>query len=194
VQKDLLDRQVHHRPEAAAQEQADFSLLMNKSPMRRICEVADIGPEGLYGEIDFLYRQCLAFAADREQRLLTGMAIPRLYPGVDRQDYIVNWTRHEDRRNVRLHAVGSADNNTGYVFGMHPDYDAALDADAVEQDAINAGYLPSVLQLLPGQAGQEDAGNATGACQGQGEPGGHHLLSSEFITTARIPEVKNPSS
>lgn len=116
-----------------------FSLLMNKSPMRRICEVADIGPEGLYGKIDFLYRQCLAFAAAREQRLLAGMAIPRLYLGVDRQDYIVNWTRHEDRRNVRLHAVGSADNGTGYVFGMHLNYDAALDASAVEQDAINAG-------------------------------------------------------
>lgn len=31
-----------------------FSLLMNKTPLRRICEVADIGPEGLYGKIDFL--------------------------------------------------------------------------------------------------------------------------------------------
>jgi hypothetical protein len=46
-----------------------FSLLMNKSPMRRIREVADIGPEGLYGKIDFIHRQCLAFAAHREARL-----------------------------------------------------------------------------------------------------------------------------
>lgn len=116
-----------------------FSLLMNKSPMRRICEVADIGPESVYGKIDFFYRQCLAFAADREQRLLNGMAIPRLYIGVDRQDYVVNWTRHEDRRNVMLHAVGSADNATSYVFGMHLNYDGELDSDIVEADALAVG-------------------------------------------------------
>jgi transposase-like protein len=39
-----------------------FSLLMNKSPFRRICEVADIGPESVYGKINFIYGQCLAFA------------------------------------------------------------------------------------------------------------------------------------
>lgn len=107
--------------------------------MRRICEVADIGPESLYGKIDFLYRQSLAFAADREKKLLNGMAISRLYIGVDRQDYVVNWTRHEDRRNVMLHAVGSADNLTGYVFGMHLNYDASLDSETVEADAIVSG-------------------------------------------------------
>lgn len=116
-----------------------FSLLMNKSPFRRICEVADIGPESVYGKINFIYGQCLAFAADREKRLLKGMEIPRLYIGVDRQDYMVNWTRNADRRNVMLHAVGSADNNTGYVFGMHLNYDASLDSEAVEADALAIG-------------------------------------------------------
>lgn len=116
-----------------------FSLLMNKSPFRRICEVADIGPESVYGKINFLYGQCLAFAADREKRLLKGMEIPRLYLSVDRQDYMVNWTRNADRRNVMLHAVGSADNSTGYVFGMHLNYDASLDSEVIEADALIVG-------------------------------------------------------
>lgn len=116
-----------------------FSLLMNKSPLRRICEVADIGPEGLYGKIEFLYRQCLAFAAHREAHLLAGMTIPRLYLATDRQDYVVNWNRQEDRRNVVLHAVGTADNTSSYVFGMHLNYDPTLDAAEVEQQAIAAG-------------------------------------------------------
>lgn len=115
-----------------------FSLLMNKSPMRRICEVADIGPEGLYGKIDFLYEQTRRFSANREKRL-PGMVIPRLYLATDRQDYVVNWTRHEDRRNVVLHAVGTADNSTGYVFGMHLNYDPDLDADEIEHQAVAAG-------------------------------------------------------
>lgn len=116
-----------------------FSLLMNKSPMRRICEVADIGPEGLYGKIDFIHRQCLAFAAHREAHLLAGMSLPRLYLATDRQDYVVNWNRQEDRRNIVLHAAGTADNATSYVFAMHLNYDPALDAEEVEQLAVGAG-------------------------------------------------------
>jgi hypothetical protein len=116
-----------------------FALLMNKSPFRRISEVADIGPTGLYGKIDFLYGQCLAFAAARERRLLAGMALPRLYLGSDRQDYVVNWTQQQDRRNVVLHAVGTADNGTGYVFGLHLNYDPTLDAEAMEQAAGATG-------------------------------------------------------
>lgn len=116
-----------------------FSLLMNKTPLRRICEVADIGPEGLYGKVDFLYEQSKAFAASRERRLLEGMAIPRLYLSTDRQDYVVNWTRHSDRRNVMLHAVGTADLDTRYVFGMHLNYDPGLDSEQVEADALARG-------------------------------------------------------
>lgn len=116
-----------------------FSLLMNKSPFRRICEIADIGPESVYGKLDFLHKQALKFVATRETRLLHGMELSRLYIGVDRQDYVVNWTASKDKRNVTLKAVGSADNNTGYVFGMHLNYDPNLNVDTVEADAIALG-------------------------------------------------------
>jgi len=122
-----------------------FALLVNKSPFRRISEVAGIGPSGLYGKIDFLHEQCLAFAAARERRLLAGMPLSRLYLATDRQDYVVNWTQQQDRRNVVLHAVGTADNVTGYVFGLHLNYDPALDADAIERAAVAAGDYQSKL-------------------------------------------------
>lgn len=116
-----------------------FKLLMNKSPLKRICEVADVHMETIYGKIDFLHRQCLAFSADRERRLLDGKEIRRLYVSVDRQDYVVNWSRREDKRNVTLSAVGSADNETGYVFGMNLNYDPTLDADSIEADVAAIG-------------------------------------------------------
>lgn len=117
-----------------------FSLLMNKSPMRRICEVAQINAVTLYQRIDFFSRQCLAFAAHRERHLLDGsLHIPRLYLAVDRQDYVINWTNQADRRNVTLHAAGSADDNTGYVFGMHLDFDSGVDGQSVETDAVAIG-------------------------------------------------------
>lgn len=116
-----------------------FALLMNKSPFRRICEVADIHPETLYGKIDFLHDQCREFVAAREHRLLQGTPIRRLYLATDRQDYLINWTRRDDQRNVALQAVGTADNATGYVFGMHLNYDPVLDAEVVERAAVAAG-------------------------------------------------------
>jgi len=73
----------------------------------------------LYDKIDFNHKQCLAFAASREHKLFEGMPVRQLYISVDRQDYLINRTQTEDKRNVRMSAVGSADNTTGYVFGMH---------------------------------------------------------------------------
>jgi hypothetical protein len=112
-----------------------FQLLMNKAPFRRICEIADIAPGTLYPKLDFLHRQCLAFVGHREQRLLQDFSIPRLYIGIDRQDYIVNWTQRQDKRNVQLTAVGSADNATRYVFGMHLNFDPDAEADVIEHEA-----------------------------------------------------------
>jgi transposase-like protein len=116
-----------------------FRLLVNKMPLKRICEAADISMPTLYDKIDFIHRQCLNFAADHERRLLRDMPIRRLYLAVDRQDYLVNWSQTEDKRNIQLSAAGTADNTTGYVFGLHLNFDPSLDRDAVEFDATEAG-------------------------------------------------------
>ena len=116
-----------------------FRLLVNKMPLKRTCEVADISMPTLYDKIDYIHRQCLAFAASRERKLLEGMPIRRLYIGVDRQDYLVNWSQTKDKRNVLMNAVGSADNTTGYVFGLHLNFEPSLDWVVVEHDAIQSG-------------------------------------------------------
>ncbi|MFJ1261065.1 hypothetical protein ACGLHR_52265, partial [Cupriavidus sp. CuC1] len=79
-----------------------------------------------------------AFLADREEKL-PGMEIRRLYIGVDRQDYVVNWTERKDRRNVVISAVASADNTSGYVFGMNPNFDPELDPEAIENEVLLQG-------------------------------------------------------
>jgi len=67
-----------------------FRLQVNKMPLKRICEVADIDIHSLYGKIDFIHRQCLAFAADRERTLLDGMPIKRLYIAASRHRPILH--------------------------------------------------------------------------------------------------------
>jgi hypothetical protein len=114
---------------------------MNKVPFKRISEVAGIAMPTLYDKINFLHRQCLAFVGDREKEL-PGMKFSRLYIAVDRQDYTVNWTDAADKRNIVLHTVGSADNATGYVFGLHLNFDPSFQPEDVEKEAIAAGdYL-----------------------------------------------------
>jgi transposase-like protein len=115
-----------------------FRLLVNKMPLKRISEAADISMPSLYDKIDFIHQQCMAFAASRERQLLDGMPIKRLYLSVDRQDYLINWSDAKDKRNVILTAIGSADNTTGYVFGMHLNFDSAADRLKIEADAVES--------------------------------------------------------
>jgi transposase-like protein len=115
-----------------------FRLLVNKMPLQRICEVVQISMSTLYSKIDFLFEQCQAFAASHE-RNLPNLSIRRLQISVDRQDYIVNWDDTLDKRNVIIHALGSSDNRSGFVFGMHPNIDPAVKREVVEEDAKGVG-------------------------------------------------------
>lgn len=115
-----------------------LSMLVGKMPLRRICEAAEVSPPVLYDKIDFLHRQAVAFLADRE-RALPGMKIERLYVGVDRQDHVVNWSRRADKRNVTLSSIAAADNATGYVFGMVPNFDPQPNPALIEAEHLALG-------------------------------------------------------
>lgn len=124
----------HHKNKAI------FKLLVNKMPVRRIIEVADIHPKTFYHRLDFLHRQCQAFAARRECAL-ANLAIRRLYLGVDRQDYLVNWLVRKDKRNIQLSAIAAVDNEHGYCFGVHLNFDPSLDCEAVQAEVKKNGDL-----------------------------------------------------
>jgi len=132
---------------------------MNKSPLSRICEIESVNINTVYHRIDFIHKQCLAFVSHREVALLQGKQltgrhltkdktkdkkiieapVTRLYLAVDRQSYTVNWTQRKDKRNVILQALGSADLVSGYVFGMHLNFDGALEPVSIAQDAADCG-------------------------------------------------------
>ena len=112
-----------------------FKALCNKNPLRCISDIFDVDMRTVYDRIDFIYERCCEFAANRERRLLYGMDLPKLYIGVDRQYYAVNWRSSEDRRTIILKAIGAADNNTGYVFSMDLNYDHTINPVEIEADA-----------------------------------------------------------
>ncbi len=117
-----------------------FKLLVNKMPVRRIIEVTGIAPQTFYHRLAFFHRQCQAFAAHRE-RALANLAIHRLYLGIDRQDYLVNWQIRKDKRNIQLSAIAAVDNEHGYCFGVHLNFDPSLDAAAIQAEVEINGDL-----------------------------------------------------
>lgn len=120
---------------------AVYKLLVAKVPFNRICELEQFSMRTLRQKLTFLYNLASSFGANRE-RGLPLLQFPKLGIAVDRQDYVINWDNNNDKRNVTLHCIASADNKSGYIFGTHLDYDPAMDPQEVERDAIAGGdYL-----------------------------------------------------
>lgn len=114
-------------------------LLMNKVVMRRICEIARINPAVLYNKIEFFKSCATALTAHYEKPLRSGeMPIKRLYLSSDRQEYILNWKRQTDRRNIMMTAIGTADNDSGYIFSMNLNFDPNCNPEEIEKDAIKS--------------------------------------------------------
>jgi len=109
-------------------------------PVRRIMEATDIDPHTFYNRLDFLHRQCQLFSACREGDL-ANLSIRRLYLGAGRQDYLVNWLGRKDKRNTRLSAIAVVDNEYGYCFGAHLNFDPSLDSTAVQVEVVKSAGL-----------------------------------------------------
>ncbi len=119
-----------------------FVLLMNRVPISRITETTGLAPKAVYDKLEFIHRQCLAFAGNREARLLSpGFELPKMYLSVDRQHYIVNWSSRKDRRVTQLNAIGTSDVKTGFVFGMNLNFDGSMEPEEVEKEAKEVGDL-----------------------------------------------------
>lgn len=117
-----------------------FALLISKMPIRRMAWYTGMDRQSLYGKIDFIHRQCLAFSGERERSLLDGsLELPKLYLSTDRQTLAVNWSNRKDRRNVALQAIATADLESGFVFGMDLNFDPSLSLDMVQAEAVANG-------------------------------------------------------
>lgn len=117
-----------------------FALLISKMPIRRMAWYTGLDRQSLYGKIDFIHRQCLAFSGERERSLLDGsLELPKLYLSTDRQTLAVNWSNRKDRRNVALQAIATADLESGFVFGMDLNFDPSLNLDKVQAEAVANG-------------------------------------------------------
>ncbi len=113
-------------------------LLVNKVPMRRLLEVADISVSTLYSKLEHIERRCLLFVCMFEQKL-PEMKFRHLDVAVDRQDYLINWGAHVNRRSFMMRAVASSDARSGFVFGVDPNFDPSQSVVEIEAQARERG-------------------------------------------------------
>jgi transposase-like protein len=117
-----------------------FILIVNRAPLSRIVETTTLSPKAVYDKIEFIYNQCRLYSGSRETKLLRpDFVLPKMYVSVDRQHYQVNWLKRDDRRAVQLNAIATADLKSGYVFGMHLNFDDSVIASEIEAAAGAAG-------------------------------------------------------
>lgn len=115
-----------------------FKSLVYKMPFKRIMRFYEIHPEVAYDRVKFIYKQCMAFAANRESKLHK-KNFQRIYLCTDRQVLISNWKVRKDKRNCEIYGIATACSKTDYVFGFHFNFDGELDAEEVEKLAVECG-------------------------------------------------------
>jgi len=116
-----------------------FQQLMNSVPLRRIIKMNEISPSTLYNKLEFIHQQCQAFVSAREKQLPIKTDLGERCLTTDRQKLVVNWSSRKDRRNTVLLSMATADLETGYVLGVHVNYDPEMDVDHVYEDYKKVG-------------------------------------------------------
>ena len=112
---------------------AVFRHLAEGIPLRGIMRLHDTTMEEIYRKIDMFSERCFLFAHERESRI-ANLSIERMKLSSDKQDYLVNWTNRKDKKTTAFSAIGTADRDSGYVFGMEVTYDNEISMSDVLSD------------------------------------------------------------
>ena len=76
-----------------------------------------------------------------ERRLIHGFPLKRIELSIDQQQFRVNWSHRDDRRNIYLLAIGACDIISGYQFPMVINFDPNYQLDTIDDYADKVGDL-----------------------------------------------------
>ncbi len=119
-----------------------FSRVANKSPGRRSIHGAGVrSTDSYYAILRFIHARCRAHSGAIDRALIDGrLRLPEaMTVETDAQEFTMNWGSRMDRRNVVLTSYATVDSATGFVLGMHANFDARVDPFNVQVDAARAG-------------------------------------------------------
>ncbi len=119
-----------------------LSRIANKSPMRGAVRGAGLSSSNAYyAVLRFIHARCRAHSGAVDRALIDGrLRLPEdIRVETDAQEFTMNWTSRLDRRNVVLSSYCTVDAASGFILGLHANFDGAADPFEVQADAARAG-------------------------------------------------------
>ena len=121
-----------------------LSRLANKSPVRGCIRGLRLkSGQSYYRILDFLTRRCRAYSGTVDRALIEGrLKLPSdMNVQCDAQVYQMNWVSRMDRRNVELNAYCTVDSDSGFILGLHCNFDGRVDPFKINSEALSSGDL-----------------------------------------------------
>ena len=121
-----------------------FSRIANKAPCRGSVRGAGVrSSESYYPIVRFIHNRCLSHSGAVDRALIDGrLKLPEdLITESDAQEFTLNWTSRLDRRNVVLSGYSTVDADSGFIFGLHVNFDGSVDPFEINREAAQVGDL-----------------------------------------------------
>ncbi|MBU3141918.1 hypothetical protein [Clostridium sp. CF012] len=108
-------------------------LLLNRTPVKRSCEILQVSPTTYYNKLEWLYKKCLEFLDSHERKAFENHTFERIWLNTDKMVYSLNnvrrcgkgGTRYDDVEELKFptYIVVSGDSNLKYIFRADIAYD-----------------------------------------------------------------------
>lgn len=108
-------------------------------PLSRICEIHDVSIKQIHKKIDFLARQAVAFANQREQGLADCFADRSAFFATDIQTILVNWPVKKKRGTIPLLHMATVHKFSQFVVAATVDYDESITPEDLEDKMAECG-------------------------------------------------------
>ncbi|OMD90639.1 insertion element protein [Paenibacillus odorifer] len=120
--------------------------LTARTPVKRTCEILEIGSSTYYAKLELLYKRCLEFLEKHEAKPLQDKTFKRIWINTDKILYHLNNVRKKGHGKYRYdnlednlmqtHIVVSADVHSHYVFASDLAYDWDISLTDIERDTL----------------------------------------------------------
>ena len=119
-----------------------LSRIANKAPIKGCVRGLKLrSGQAYYRILDFITRRCRTYSGNVDRALIDGrLRLPAdLSVECDTQSYQLNWISRMDRRNVELSAYCTVDSASGFVFGIHSNFDGRVDPFEINTESLERG-------------------------------------------------------
>ncbi len=111
-----------------------FGRVASKSPVRGS---GITSPNVYYNILKFTHARCRPHSGAFDRALMDGrLALPKnMLIQSDAQEYTLNWVSRLDQRNVMVSSYCTVDSRSGFILGMHANFDGRVNPFDVNVEA-----------------------------------------------------------